>query len=68
MKALTSLLATELAQSRTRSWRFPAGCAALMRQEAIGVLSRLPEMMKAGAKMSSGFVVRYVNCRLKISF
>ncbi|MDQ0519472.1 hypothetical protein QO017_000772 [Methylobacterium gregans] len=27
-----------------------------MRHDAIGVLSRLPEMMKAGANMSVGFV------------
>lgn len=56
MKARTALLATAFAQSRTRSWRFPVGWAALMRQVAIGGFSRLPEMMKAGAKMSTGFL------------
>ena len=56
MRTLTSLTETAFAQARLRTCRSPIGLIDLIRQDAIGVLRRLPEMMKAGAKISTGFL------------
>jgi hypothetical protein len=56
MRTLTWCPATALVQFSTSVCRSPVGLTDLIPHDAMGVRRRFPEMMKAGAKISTGFL------------